>query len=152
MKNTSLIFLLAFLGFTQAYSQEKNSHYKAVEELMQVMKAEKGFQDNLNNSLNLQMKQIPQASQYDGAIKEFVSKYLNWDAVKEDLIQVYISEFSEKEIKQLTKFYKTPIGQKLADRQGILVSKSSEITMKRMMAHLPELQEIIMRQNEKKDN
>jgi hypothetical protein len=43
----------------------------------------------------------------------------------------------------MTKFYKTPTGQKMASKQTVLMSKGGELGQRKLQEHMPELKEAI---------
>nr|WP_262904578.1 DUF2059 domain-containing protein [Hymenobacter lucidus] len=59
------------------------------------------------------------------------------------MISLYAKEFTEKELKDLTKFYETPVGQKFVTRQAFLMQAGMELGQRRVQENLPELQRAI---------
>jgi len=56
------------------------------------------------------------------------------------MAKIYMAEFSESELNELTKFYQTPLGKKTIQKMPALMAKGAEIGQKRVQKHLPELQ------------
>ena len=76
-------------------------------------------------------------------MKAFLSKYMSWASLKDDVAKLYTTEFSESELNELNKFYQTPLGRKTVQKMPALMAKGAEIGQKRMQEHLPELQAAI---------
>jgi hypothetical protein len=55
-------------------------------------------------------------------------------------MKVYADVFSEEEITGIVAFYKTPIGHAMLDKMPLLMSKSMEISQRRMAGLMPEIQ------------
>src|SRR5262245_52662230 len=95
---------------------EDHSHRKAAENLLVVMEAERHLQELATQVLEAQLTQHPQLAAHRDVMQRFLSKYLPWDSLKGDIITVYTQEFTEQELKQLTDFYKTPLGKKASEK------------------------------------
>jgi hypothetical protein len=68
---------------------------------------------------------------------------MSYASMKEDLITNYVDAFTEKEIKEITEFYKSPIGKKLVAKTPELATKVMELSSKRMAENQAELMKIL---------
>lgn len=153
-KSLSLWLFLLFLsvGTIMAQTQPKSSHYKAAETLLTTMGTPKATDDNVQEMLTMQMEQVPAMKAAEVEVRSFFSKYMNWEAIKEDMIKLYMDEFTEKELKDMTAFYTTPTGKKLASKQGIIAMRSTKIGQEKITPHMMELQQIIQQKMQGGDN
>jgi hypothetical protein len=119
------------------------SHRQAAETLLTVIKAEQDIQENADHLLQTLLKQNPQLAPHNAAIKSFVTKYVNWPSLKDDMIALYIQAFTEDELKQLTTFYHSPIGQKAAEKMPELANAGAQLGVARLRANSAELREIL---------
>ncbi len=124
-------------------AQAQSSHYKAAETLLLTMGSPKTIDDNLQQMLTMQMEQVPAMKAAELEVRSFFSKYMNWDAIKGDLIKLYMDEFTEKELKDMNTFYQTPTGKKLATKQSTITMKSAQIGQAKVEPHMMELQQAI---------
>jgi hypothetical protein len=115
----------------------------AAEQLLNLMEMEKMMSQSVDQMLAMQMKQSPGMAQYEPQMRAFLSKYMSWGTVKEDMVKIYMAEFTEPEIKELIKFYQTDVGKKTVQKMPTLLAKSAELSQKRMQEHMPELQQAI---------
>jgi hypothetical protein len=76
-------------------------------------------------------------------MKSFLGKYMSWPSLKDDMVKIYMTEFTEPELKELTAFYNTPLGKKTVQKMPALMAKGAEMGQKRVQEHLPELQAAI---------
>lgn len=120
--------------------QETENRLKASEELVTAMKIQEGWQQTLNNMIEVQTKQIPGMVELKEVFEEFFSKYMGWESIKEDYIKMYAEEFTAAELKEITAFYKTPVGEKLALKMPVLTKKGAEIGQKKVKDNMLELQ------------
>lgn len=120
--------------------QETENRLKASEELSKAMKMKEGWQQTLNNMIEVQTKQIPGMIDLKEVFEEFFDKHMGWDSIKEDFIKMYAEEFTAAELKEITAFYKTPVGEKLALKMPVLTTKGAEIGQKKVKENMLELQ------------
>ncbi|WP_062544315.1 DUF2059 domain-containing protein [Rufibacter tibetensis] len=139
----SLWVFLLVVSAGSAMAQTQSSHYKAAETLLLTMGSPKTIDDNLQQMLTMQMEQVPAMKAAEVEVRSFFSKYMNWDAVKGDLIKLYMDEFTEKELKELNAFYLTPVGKKMAQKQSVITMKSAQIGQAKVEPHMMELQQAI---------
>jgi hypothetical protein len=90
--------------------------------------------------LEMQVQQNPALVPYQAQMKAFLNKYMSWASLKDDMTKLYMAEFSESEVNELTKFYQTPLGKKTVKKMPLLMTQGAEIGQKRVQEHLPELQ------------
>jgi len=138
------VFALLFLA-SGVQAQTESSHYKAAETLLTTMGTAKSIDDNLQQMLTMQMEQVPGMKAAELEVRSFFSKYMNYDAIKGDLIQMYMDEFTEKELKEMTAFFNTPTGKKMASKQTTLTMRSAQIGQEKIQPHLPELQQMMQK-------
>ena len=119
------------------------SHRAAAEALLNLMDMDKMMSQSVDQMLQIQIKQNPALAQYEKQMRDFLTKYLSWASMKDDMLNIYTTEFSEDELKQLTAFYQTPLGKKTVQKMPALMQKGAEMSQKRLQEHLPELQAAI---------
>ena len=119
---------------------DEASHRKAVDSLFALMGMEKVLAESIDQMLAMQVQQNPALAQFQPQMKAFLSKYMSWASLKDDMAKIYMAEFTEAELKELTKFYETPLGKKTIQKMPGLMAKGAEIGQKRVQDHLPELQ------------
>lgn len=116
---------------------------KAAEALLAATDSEKNLTATIDRMLASQIEQNPGMKVVEPEMRAYLNKYMSWPSMKEDMVQLYAREFTEKELKELTKFYQTPTGRKTITKMPELMSAGMEIGQKRMQEHLPELQQAI---------
>ncbi|GAB3837410.1 DUF2059 domain-containing protein [Hymenobacter jeollabukensis] len=119
------------------------SQRKAAEELLVAMQMEQTATNALDQMVTAQLIQRPELKAVEPEMRGFLHKYMSWAALKDDMVDLYAREFSEKELKELRKFYASPIGQKFTGKQSQLMAAGMALGQRRMQEHLPELQKSI---------
>jgi len=148
MLSCYLIIMAVVLTHAVAVGDEK-SHRKAAETLLIVTNVDKSLPKIVEQVLASQLQQNPQLAPYREIMQRFLNKYMNWESLKEDVMTAYTQEFTEPEIKQLTAFYKTPLGQKAVEKMPKLLFIGGQIGMRRVQANEAELRQMIEEERKK---
>jgi hypothetical protein len=117
---------------------------KAASELVEVMNLQATFDEGKDAMIKAQMQSNPALKQYEDLMRQFVDKYLTWDQVKDQYVNIYANMFTESELRELIQLYQTPTGKKLLTSMPEIMNQSLQITQRQLQPHLPELQKQIM--------
>ena len=147
MKQSNLLsavtLLLLTLTTTVLHAADSASHKQQVETLFRLTQMEKKIQDSVDSVVQLQLRQNPQVGQHEQAVREFFEKHIGWSALKNDITEMYLATFDEKELEQINAFYITPAGQKVIKVVPELVQQRNQLAMQRLQQNIAELQQII---------
>ena len=116
---------------------------KAAYALFDALKMKEGIHNALMQSLAIQVKRQPAMAPYADIYKNFFSKYTKWDDMKKDLAKLYAQAFSVEEMKELTKFYSTKVGQKSLTIMPRLTQLSMLLAQQRIAKHADELKKAV---------
>lgn len=83
----------------------------------------------------------PQLADYQGVIRDWYQKLLSNRELEPDISQLYMKNFSEKEMKDLIGFYHTPLGKKALNLLPGIFKQTLIIAVKHVEGHSPELEE-----------
>jgi uncharacterized protein len=144
-KMVMVVYLLCSLVVAQAQTPEKSKHYQAAEALLLTMNMKQVIDESLQQMLALQLKNNPNLQPAEATLKQFFSKYMGWEALREDYIKIYMEEFTEKELKDMISFFKTDTGKKMASKQTILMMKGAQLGQSKVQEHMGELQEMLQK-------
>lgn len=128
--------------FARAHAHEP-SHIQAAEAYLVSTGAEKTHKQTVDQMMDMQIRQLPQLAPYESTMREFMDKYISWDSLKGELITLYADSFTEQELKELTAFHQTPVGQKAISILPTLLTKSAQMALTRIAAHRRELHEAL---------
>lgn len=128
------------------------------EELLQAMQADKQFSSQMervkhsmadltNSTLrrvnpNMTPEQTANIQKTQAQILDLIQSRMSWDALKPEMVNAYAELFTAKELDDLIAFYKTPAGQKLVEKMPALNAKASQISQRRVMELLPQIQKL----------
>jgi len=146
-KVIALVACAAALGVARpARAQEEPTPARtaAAEQLIASIDMEHTYAQTMEAMVQSQIRQNPQVAQFEGLMRSFFAKYLSWPQIRGDMVRIYALTYTEDEMRQLTAFYQTPLGKRLLETMPELAQRSSEITQRRVMDHMPELMEQMM--------
>ncbi|MDB4952424.1 MAG: uncharacterized protein JWM27_5073 [Gemmatimonadetes bacterium] len=116
----------------------------AAHELVDALNVQKVLDESMNTMLRAQMQTNPQLAQFEDVMREFFGKYFTWAALRDGYAQIYADQFTEPELRQISAFYHSPVGRRLADATPQIMQAGSDLGRDAVQAHLPELQQMIM--------
>lgn len=144
-----LTLLATLLCSTTAYASTE-SHRQAVEEMLTVSQVDKMFEPMMDNFMTMfqqQMSQLeipedkkPIIEKYNQEIVKVLREELQWEKTKDEFIAIYLNVYTEEEVRELTKFYTSPIGQKMIDKMPALMQESMKVSQSMMQQALPRIQ------------
>ncbi len=139
------VLLSASLAQAQTTAAIKPSQLKAAEDLIAASNVESQMSAMYANMVTAASSQIPedQKAKFKTIMLNFLSKYMSFADLKQQMARIYTEEFTEAELKEITRFYLTPVGKKTIERLPALQQKSIAVAQQKLQAHLPELQQTI---------
>lgn len=136
---TALLLCLTSASLYAANSSQREQ----VETLFRLTQMEKKIQESVDSVVQLQIRQNPQLLTHEKTIQEFFKKHIGWNALKNDIADMYMRKFTEKELQKINAFYITPAGQKVITVLPELVQERNQLAMMRLQQNIGELQQII---------
>ncbi|MDD5483660.1 MAG: DUF2059 domain-containing protein [Kiritimatiellae bacterium] len=153
MKRILAVALAAAIGIQFAFSQEQQPKRALAEELLVLMKVNETIEQSFAMVKQMTASRLDMTAQAagqteasadvinkTGQVMEIIFKELSWDNIKEDYIALYADSFTEEELRGMIAFYKTPVGQAMAQKTPELTKKSMELSQKRMVRIMPKIQ------------
>jgi hypothetical protein len=145
----SCLITVALMFYPCVALGDAQSHRKAAENLLIVMEVDKSLPKVVEQVVENQVQQNPQLAAQREVLQRFLTKYVNWESVKEDAITAYTQEFTEPELKKLTEFYKTPVGKKASEKMPQLAFIAGQLGLRQAQAHQAELRQMLEDQKSK---
>lgn len=120
-----------------------DSRSEAAEELLNIMNTAQLLEKSIDQMLQIQIQQNPNLEPYKGTMLKFLKKHMSYENLKDDLIRLYTESFNEDELRQISTFYQTPVGQKAVLKMPELMSKGAQLGASKVQQHIGELQAMI---------
>jgi uncharacterized protein len=140
-----ITLLLIYLVCGSALFAQKNAQSSKAEKLLSLVSSPESQSQLIDSTLEQQIDANPQIAPYRDIMSAFLNKYLGYEAIKADIIKLYMANFTEKELDELIKFYESPIGRKSADLMPKLFQEGANIGQQKVTENLGELQEEIQK-------
>jgi hypothetical protein len=134
--------LLLCIASASVFATE-SSQRQQVETLFRLTQMEKKIQESVDSVVQLQIRQNPQLAPHEKIIHDFFTKQIGWDALKNDIAEMYMKTFTEKELEEINAFYITPAGQKVITMLPQLVQQRNQLAMQRIQQNIGELQQLL---------
>jgi len=145
-----MVLVFSILLSPVSFSQSKSTHYKLTEKLLLLTGSETMSEKTIDEMMKIQVQHNPALAEYNDVFKEFFNKYMSWESLKEDYIQIYMKYYNEKEIQDLIDFYQTPTGKKSAEIMPQLLAEGAQLGASRVQENMGELQLMIMNKEQEK--
>ena len=145
----TLLFVGVVAGVNAAEPTPGGTHYKAAEKMLTLMDMESVLRKTIDEMLKQQIAQNPGIAPFETVMRQFLMKHMSWDSLKADTIQIYMAEFTEKELEELNRFYETELGRKMVEKMPTLMGKGAELGAKRVQDNMGELQSAIAAEAQK---
>ncbi|WP_223670336.1 DUF2059 domain-containing protein [Kangiella shandongensis] len=131
--------LLGLVGMASAEEAISESHKNAALELLEVMEMGEQFSDALEAGIDTQLQANPGLMRYRQTFLDFYDQYVKWEEVKGRFAQIYAENFTEAEIKKITEFYRTDVGQKVALKTTKMMEDGMKLGEQLVMENQSEL-------------
>ena len=118
---------------------DQTSHRKTAEDLLISMNINHTMIKTVNKMVELEIEKNPQLSLFKDVMRDFFLKYMTGDILIDFLSGIYMEEFSENELIEITNFYKTPTGQKAIKKLPLLTQKGARWGQKQVTDNIEKL-------------
>ena len=123
-----------------ALAQEgSTAHRDAVKQLLATSHIREIMEQTIDAMLKQQVQETPQLAPYEKILNDFYREVLDWNTLEPEYTRLYMEVFTEAEVREMTTFYQTPLGQKLLTKMPLLMTKSNELATRRVQAAMPQL-------------
>lgn len=145
MKTYIVIGLFLFTSIAIA----KNEHEAEAERLLELTGAKTSMTTMADMLLAQQLEQNPELVPLEGALTRFLRKHLSYEALKADLISVYVQAFTKDELIAINDFYSTDVGRKAVRLMPVMMRRLGDIGLKRVQDNMGELEEMIQKEEDR---
>ncbi|MFA6102880.1 MAG: DUF2059 domain-containing protein [Victivallaceae bacterium] len=154
MKKIALLImaLLAFVSAAIAVEPaDAVKNRELAEKLLDTMKISAAMTRSLDMMKKMQLdimsnrlkgKDLQNMEELNRAMMELVTRELSWEKLKAPIVNIYAESFTAEELDAMVKFYESPIGKKLMDKQPEMQQKTMKLMQSIMMKLLPEMEKV----------
>lgn len=144
MKTRILALAFTLVFFSPSASQAATpSHDQAALEFLEAIGIEKIVAEISSALANNLIRTNPPLAAHREIIIAWSNKYVTWQAAAPELVGIYTKAFTEPELKEITRFYGTPIGRKMAAHLPGLMESAAAAGGRLAGAHITDLQKML---------
>jgi hypothetical protein len=119
------------------------SHDQAALEFLEAIGIEKIVAEISSALANNLIRTNPPLAAHRDIILAWSNKYVTWEAAAPELVGIYTKAFTEPELKEITRFYGTPTGRKMAEHLPGLMESVAAAGGRLAGAHIADLQKML---------
>jgi hypothetical protein len=154
MKKTAILMMVMLAFVTAAIAAEPADAAKnkaLAEKLMDTMKISEAMNRSFDMVKKMQLdmmakrlkgKQLQDAEKLNKSMMELITREFSWEKLKDPFISIYAESFTAEELDAMIKFYESPIGKKLLEKQPEMAQKTMQLMQKIMMKLMPEMEKM----------
>ncbi|QSX30437.1 DUF2059 domain-containing protein [Shewanella cyperi] len=121
-----------------------------VEELLNAMKAD-SLMDSIYSQMDGMMQQMAaqlqvkdsereQFTAYTQKVIQLITDEMGWNKIKGPMVDIYVNNYSEKELADMLAFYRSESGQSMVNKMPAVMQQSMQYTMGMMQQLTPKIQ------------
>ncbi len=139
--------LLIVTAVVCAVAAAPDSHREAAKELYRTMSPRETFISSFSTVFKIQLGQMAKIGIEDSKIKKiekasaaFAEKIADDPELEKRIVSIYVETFSEQELQELIRFYRTPTGRKALRKLPELFQRGAQIGQELALKHQPQFQ------------
>ncbi|MFG0258432.1 MAG: DUF2059 domain-containing protein [Phycisphaerales bacterium JB043] len=140
--------VLCAIGLLGAHAQDDtpDPYFEAARELVRATGMEHTLEETLKASMRVQMEANPVLWEFEDIYNKWIEEHLTWDKFEDGYIRLYMEFFTEQEIRELTEWYKTPLGTKTMTVLPQLFEKGGQLGMRIAQENMGPLMDMVEEQ------
>ena len=129
-KSFSLAAMLVAVSLLGA-AETAPSHREAALEFLRAKGTPELLERHCKLMLEKQLAAAPEYAEHRDALAKFYRDTFGFEALKDELVKLYTGEYSEAELRELTRFYSSEIGRKSVAVEEKLIPAFAELLERR---------------------
>lgn len=114
-------------------------------QLLEAMQMGKVMNQTMQGVLETQLASNPNLAQFKDDLVLFMEKHASYEALFPDLVELYAQTYSVEEMRELNRFYKSPIGQRTVELMPDLMARAQQMGIERVEANKAELVAMVLK-------
>lgn len=122
------------LAFCSVSLADEASHREAAARILEITKADKAMQGGFQAMIDplvasMRQRGMPEAAAQEvkEAFNQWFTKEIKWEDIKPRMVDIYVGQFTESELKDLYAFYQSPTGQKTIEKLPVVMKQGAAI-------------------------
>jgi hypothetical protein len=114
-------------------------------QLLEAMQMGKVMNQTMQGVLETQLSTNPNLAQFKDDLVLFMEKHASYEALYPDLVELYAQTYSAEELRELNRFYKSPIGQRTVELMPELMARAQQMGVQRVEDNKAELVAMVLK-------
>jgi len=154
------ILLALALVFAFTVSVQENKEADNLDELFELMNMDsmvetmhdqmQSIYTEVEKDFNISSEELAINQKYREQMTSIMKKEMSWQAMKVDLKQIYLQNFTENEIADMIIFYKSSTGQSVLRTMPVVMQESMKLGQAMAQKTLPKLQALSERKQQER--
>ena len=154
------ILLALALVFPFTVSAQENKEADNLDELFELMNMDsmvetmhdqmQSIYTEVEKDFNISSEELAINQKYREQMTNIMKKEMSWQAMKVDLKQIYLQNFTENEIADMIIFYKSSTGQSVLRTMPVVMQESMKLGQAMAQKTLPKLQALSERKQQER--
>jgi len=146
-----ILIALGIVAFSSIAAQEQ-THIDAAKELLDLMNADQAVEQSYDQiypymqemavQLGVTEEQRPGFDRHMERMIMAMKEEMNWEKMEPRMAKAYVSVYTEEELRELSEFYASPLGQKFVAKMPELMEATMQMTQDMMRDFIPRMREI----------
>ncbi|HEY0923723.1 DUF2059 domain-containing protein [Rheinheimera pacifica] len=147
MRYFVLVILTVFSINVQA---DRNAKQEQLEEFVQIMNMDsvvdtmysqmEVVMQNMSTQMGVQPSEQPIYDEYFSKMTNIMRETMSWEQMKPMVIDIYDRNFTEKEVSDMLKFYRTDTGKAIIKKLPVVTQESMQMSQAMMQQTISEIQ------------
>lgn len=155
MKKIAMLVMALFAFVSVATAAEPAAdtakNKELAEKLMNTLKISELMTRSLDMMKKMQLnmmakrlkgQELQNMEELNRSMMDLAAKELNWEKLKDPFINIYAESFTAEELEAMIKFYESPVGKKLVEKQPEMQQKTMQLMQTIMMKLMPEFDKL----------
>ena len=155
MKKIAMLVMALFAFVSVATAAEPAAdtakNKELAEKLMNTLKISEMMTRSLDMMKKMQLnmmakrlkgQELQNMEELNRSMMDLAAKELNWEKLKDPFINIYAESFTAEELEAMIKFYESPVGKKLVEKQPEMQQKTMQLMQTIMMKLMPEFDKL----------
>ena len=139
----TLFLLLSLFAVAAADKAAAPEDIRTAVEFLRAKGTPQLLERNCRVMMEQQLTAAPELKKFQAEMERFFASVFSFEALGEDLAKIYLKKFSVAELRELTAFYRTPAGRKLAAAESELAPEIAAVLTRRATGAMPELHQAL---------
>jgi hypothetical protein len=101
------------------------------------------MQNQMISQLNIPSDKKVKAQDFQNKLRKKMFEIMSPDKMEKEYLELFTSVYTTEELRGIVKFYKSPVGKSMLEKNPIIIKKVMEMSQNKVRVLMPELQKMV---------